>query len=108
MVVDYHFEYCLFRVFNSGKVIIIEITKMNKLFKFVGKIFYTFLDISGILLGIFLMVAGLWVKGGKPMADWMGWIAFALGVSAFLIHVIHFIVSKKKGSEYFYTTRQNS
>jgi len=79
---------------------------MDKLTKFVEKVFYTFLDISGILLGIFLMVIGSWIKYGRGLAVWTGWVVFALGVSAFLIHLSHFIISKKKGSEYFYTTRR--
>lgn len=78
---------------------------MNKFYKFVAKIFYTFLDISGILLGIFMIVLGLWIKGGKELALWLGWLVFGLGVGAFLLHASHFIISKKKGSNYFYTTR---
>lgn len=81
---------------------------MNSLFRFVARVFYTFLDVSGILLGVFLVILGLWSGGGKPMPEWLRWIVFALGVCAFLIHITHFIVSKKRGSDYFYTTRKQS
>lgn len=79
---------------------------MNKLSRFVATVFYTFLDVSGILLGIFLMTVGFWSGRGKPAPQWLGWILFALGVCAFLIHLAHFVISKKSGSDYFYTTRR--
>lgn len=79
---------------------------MNSLFRFVARVFYTFLDVSGILLGVFLMTLGFWSARGNPIPHWVGWIVFALGICAFLIHLTHFVISKKRGSDYFYTTRR--
>lgn len=78
---------------------------MSRLFKYIQSSFYTLLDISGILLGIILMAMGWILKTGQPIPAWAGWMLFALGVAAFLIHFVHFIVANKRGdTSYFYTT----
>lgn len=78
-----------------------------KITEIIKKFFYIFLDISGSLLGIFLIVFGWWSKGGKPAPAFISWIIVGVGISALFIHLSHYIIAKKRGSEYFYTTRKN-
>lgn len=74
--------------------------------EFVKKFFYLFLDISGSLLGVFLIILGVSMRGGRPAPGYIWWILVALGIAALAIHLSHYLVSRKRGSEYFYTTRK--
>ena len=80
---------------------------MKTLIELIKKFFYLALDISGSLLGIFLMILGWWMKGGRPLPDMTNWIVFGLGVAALLIHGSHYLIARKHGSEYFRTTRRH-
>ena len=79
---------------------------MKIIVEVVKKFFYLFLDISGSLLGVFLMIIGWLMQRGLPLPGFTGWIVFGLGIAALLIHGSHYIVARKRGSEYFYTTRK--
>ncbi len=76
---------------------------------FVKKIFYAFLDVSGILLGIFLFWLGIWMVAGKPVPKIVSFIVIFLGISAFLIHMGHYFSWKLTrwifGSEDYFKTR---
>ncbi len=64
---------------------------MKKIEKKVWKIsFFIFLDISGILLGLFLIGLGLAVILGWSIGGWMGWILLIIGILAFLLHTGHY------------------
>ena len=69
--------------------------------------FYLFLDVSGSLLGIFLIILGWWLKNGRPAPDITSWVVLGLGIAALLIHASHYIIATKHGSEYFHTTRKD-
>jgi hypothetical protein len=56
----------------------------------ISTFFYTFLDITGILLGIFLMALGWWITTGHTVSIWVGVVVLALGVCAFVIHTGHY------------------
>lgn len=75
----------------------------------IQKFFYVFLDISGILLGVFLTVLGSWILTGRPVSLEIAGIVLLLGVAAFLIHAGHYfkwkIATKLFGSDYFLTRR---
>ncbi|MBS1813387.1 MAG: hypothetical protein JSS87_00765 [Acidobacteria bacterium] len=60
----------------------------------VAAFFYTFLDISGILLGVFLIVLGWWIALGHPVSKGIGWVVLALGLCAFFIHTGHYFQLK--------------
>jgi len=75
---------------------------------FFKKFFYLLLDLSGIGLGIFLMIIGWYMAGDRELPSVFDWIIFALGVAAFFIHASHYLVSRRQGSDYFYTTRERS
>lgn len=77
-----------------------------KIEEIIKKFFYTFLDISGSLLGIFLIILGWWSKSGKPAPGYISWIVILLGIAALLIHATHYLIARKHSSEYFYTTRK--
>jgi hypothetical protein len=50
------------------------------------KFFYVFLDISGILLGVFLTLLGAWITAGRPVPVVVGVTVLLLGIAAFFIH----------------------
>lgn len=54
------------------------------------KFFYTFLDVSGILLGIFLTGLGIWVITGQVVSEGMGYFIVFLGIAALFIHTGHY------------------
>jgi hypothetical protein len=56
----------------------------------VRKFFYTFLDISGILLGLFLTATGWWISSGHDLSSGFGSIVLILGIAAFVIHTGHY------------------
>ncbi len=56
----------------------------------IRKFFYVFLDISGILLGVFLMALGWWIISGREVGKATGAVILGLGVCAFLIHTGHY------------------
>jgi len=53
-------------------------------------IFFTFLDITGILLGIFLTWLAVWLIAGFGVPAWAEWVALVFGVGALLIHTGHY------------------
>lgn len=55
-----------------------------------SKVFYLFLDISGILLGIFLTLLGAWIVAGRSVAPATGIVILLLGVAAVFIHAGHY------------------
>ncbi len=79
-----------------------------KIAKFIQRVFYTFLDISGILLGVFLTILGWWVIGGNSVSFNVGGIILFLGIVTFLIHAGHYFSWKLTrwifgSSDYFLT-----
>lgn len=76
--------------------------KTAALFK---RFFFLFLDISGILLGVFLIVLGSWILAGRPVSTLMGFVILLLGIGAFIIHLGHYfhlkIVKWIFGPDYF-------
>lgn len=56
----------------------------------IGKFFYLFLDVSGILLGVFLLVSGWWMVSGRTVSRGYGGFVLALGIAAFTIHAGHY------------------
>lgn len=54
------------------------------------KIFYTLLDITGILLGIYLSILGFWIASGRNINKITGFVTLFLGVAAFFIHLGHY------------------
>lgn len=82
-----------------------RIKNITKLFKFFKLSFFVFLDISGILLGLFLFVFGLFVSTGRVIPEWLGWITMVIGVCAFLLHLGHYFNLKYMrwlfGDKYF-------
>lgn len=58
--------------------------------EFVRKVFYTFLDIMGILLGLFLMASGYWISSGHSVSGGFGGLVLAIGIGAFIIHTGHY------------------
>ena len=71
------------------------------------KFFYVFLDISGILLGVFLTLLGSWITAGRPVPIAIGVTVLLLGIAAFFIHAGHYfnwpIARRVFGSDYFLT-----
>ena len=67
--------------------------------------FFTFLDISGILLGMFLVGLGLAMVMGWSAPGWLSWLVLVIGVGAFLLHLGHYFDLKYMrwlfGSNYF-------
>lgn len=61
---------------------------------FVSKIFYTFLDISGIMLGVFLTWLGYWTISGHVIAGRLGTAILIIGIAAFIIHAGHYFSLK--------------
>ena len=65
-----------------------------KIAQFVRKIFYTFLDISGIMLGIFLSWLGYWIISGHIVTNWLGIVILIIGIGALIIHIGHYFSLK--------------
>lgn len=65
-------------------------TAIMKIADFVRTFFYTFLDISGILLGVFLIALGGWIVSGRAVPLEWGLIVLLLGCCAFFIHAGHY------------------
>lgn len=67
--------------------------------------FFIFLDISGILLGVFLTIVGLAVLFGWHVNVLVGWFLVIVGVAAFLLHLGHYLDLKYMrwlfGDDYF-------
>ncbi len=61
---------------------------------FVRTFFYTFLDISGILLGAFLIGLGWWIVVGHAVSFSVGLIVLLLGIAALIIHTGHYFQLK--------------
>lgn len=78
---------------------------MNLVYKIFKISFYIFLDISGILLGVFLVVLGLAMIFDWRLAEGLGWLILIIGVGAFLLHLGHYFNLKYMrwlfGSKYF-------
>ena len=78
---------------------------MNLVYKIFKITFFVFLDISGILLGIFLTTLGSAVIFGWLLAGWLGWLILIIGICAFLLHLGHYFDLKYMrwlfGSKYF-------
>jgi hypothetical protein len=62
-------------------------TSIAKLFE---RFFYTFLDIMGILLGVFLTALGCWIVAGRSVSVVFGALVLFCGVAAFFIHTGHY------------------
>ena len=62
--------------------------------QFIQKIFYTFLDINGILLGVFLTWLGYWILSGHVVADWLGASILVIGIGAMILHTGHYFSLK--------------
>ena len=76
------------------------------------KFFYIFLDISGILLGVFLIGLGIWIITGRELNQTMGGILLFIGISAFIIHFGHYFSLKITkwifgNGDYFKTRKTN-
>lgn len=52
--------------------------------------FYIFLDISGILLGCFLIGLGWWFVSGRDISRGVGYLVLTIGIAAFMIHFGHY------------------
>ncbi|OGI79130.1 hypothetical protein A3F19_00315 [Candidatus Nomurabacteria bacterium RIFCSPHIGHO2_12_FULL_37_29] len=63
---------------------------MKKPIKFFKLSFFKFLDVSGILLGLFLSFLGLFSVMGRDIPGWLGWVVMAIGICAFLLHLGHY------------------
>ncbi|MDP3763307.1 MAG: hypothetical protein Q8Q92_01465 [bacterium] len=75
---------------NKIKSKIINIFNMNSISKIFKISFFVFLDISGILLGVFLIGLGLFLLFGWQIANWMNWLLLIIGICAFLLHLGHY------------------
>lgn len=62
--------------------------------QFIQKIFYTFLDISGILLGVFLICLGYSIVKEYSVPVWLGTVILIIGIGAFITHVGHYFSLK--------------
>lgn len=63
---------------------------LGRLAGVVKEFFYIFLDISGILLGVFLTLTGLWITSGHAVSGQLGGVILTLGIAAFIIHTGHY------------------
>lgn len=90
----------------------ISMETLRAIAKFVQKIFYVFLDMSGILLGVFLTILGWWIVSGRSVPFAVGAVILFLGVAAFLIHVGHYFSWKLTrwlfGENYFLANEENN
>ena len=78
---------------------------MNLVYKIFKVSFFIFLDISGILLGVFLVGLGLAVIFNFKLAEGLGWLILTIGVGASFLHLGHYFDLKYMrwlfGSKYF-------
>lgn len=78
---------------------------MNLIYRIFKVSFFMFLDISGILLGIFLAVLGLAMILGWQLGEWLGYLILTIGIGAFLLHLGHYFDLKYMrwlfGARYF-------
>lgn len=78
----------------------------------VKKFFYVFLDISGILLGIFLIWLGVQIVNGISPSKVLGIVVIILGICAFFIHLGHYYNWKLRewifGKEDYFATGRRS
>ncbi len=78
---------------------------MNIIHKIFRISFFVFLDISGILLGVFLTILGLAIILDWQVAGLIGWLLFIVGICAFFLHLGHYFNLKYMrwlfGSQYF-------
>ncbi len=58
--------------------------------KFLKVSFFVFLDISGILMGIFLTGLGWALLSGWSAPGWLNWVVLLVGVGAFFLHLGHY------------------
>lgn len=65
-----------------------------KIAQFIQKIFYTFLDISGIMLGVFLSWLGYWTLSGHIITSWLGIVILIIGICAIILHTGHYFSLK--------------
>ena len=76
----------------------------------VKRFFYVFLDVSGILLGIFLIWLGVKIMKGASFSGELGIVVLILGICAFLIHLGHYYNWKLRewilGSEDYFSTKR--
>ena len=63
---------------------------MNLIYKIFKISFFTFLDISGILLGVFLTILGIYLLLGWQITSWVNWLLLIIGICAFLLHLGHY------------------
>jgi hypothetical protein len=63
---------------------------MNLIYRIFKVSFFLFLDISGILLGIFLTSLGVAFMSGWSAPNWMGWALLVIGIGAFFLHLGHY------------------
>ncbi len=61
---------------------------------FIRKVFYTFLDVSGIMLGFFLSWLGYWTITGHVVSGWLGVIVLIIGIGALILHTGHYFSLK--------------
>ncbi len=62
--------------------------------KIIRRFFYIFLDVSGILLGVFLIILGGSMTAGWHVPRSIGWFTLVIGILAFIIHVGHYFSLK--------------
>jgi len=81
---------------------------LNLIYKIFKISFFVFLDISGILLGLFLIILGLaFILGWNipGITGWLGWVLLVIGICAFFLHLGHYFNLKYMGwlfgSRYF-------
>ena len=78
---------------------------MNLIYRIFKVSFFVFLDISGILLGVFLVGLGLGMIFDWQLFDSLGWLILIIGVAAFFIHLGHYFDLKYMrwlfGTKYF-------
>lgn len=63
---------------------------MNLIYKIFKVSFFIFLDISGILLGVFLVILGLAVVLDWQLGEGLGWLILVIGIGAFFLHLGHY------------------
>ena len=52
--------------------------------------FFIFLDISGVLLGVFLTGLGFALGVSITIPQWLGWLVMLIGIGAFFLHLGHY------------------
>jgi len=80
---------------------------MTIIIRLIKRFFYLFLDVSGSLLGVFLIVFGWQIASGASLSNSWRLIIVILGIGSLIVHGSHYIAARRYGSEYFYTTRRN-